>query len=311
MLLLYLFLVPSLGTYTFYYFGDPQIGFGTDGWEMDVSRFSQAATLAVSGGAKRVAIAGDLVNSWNNETQLEGFDSVWPSQFKNVSVDLVPGNHDVNSESSADSMLQQLDAYRQRYGLDYHISNGTDGTVKVALIGIDSEVLISNWTEFEDERTKQWSWLEQQLAALPNGTAIFLLMHHPPFTATEHENETYWNWPLGPRQQILALVRQYSIHHLICGHTHTTTTVVPDDKAFTIYTVGGTARVFDNNGYGYRIFDVSATINDNDSNLDGKSVAGYSVSTKYVKLPDQWQSMEECEDVSAGELSPHPYFCLD
>jgi len=296
-----LLLIHSLEAYTFHHFGDPQIGFGDDGWEMDVSRFSQAATLAVSGGAKRVGIAGDLVNSWNNDTQLNGFATVWPSQFKSIPVDLVPGNHDVNSESSsADQMITELNAYRARYGADYHTSNGTDGAVNIALIGIDSEIFISNWTELEDERNTQWSWLETQLKNIKNGTAIFLLMHHPPFITTEDEVESYWNWPMDSRQQILALVRQYKIQHLLCGHTHTTTVVVSADKAFTIYTVGGTARVFDDQGYGYRVFDVTASTQG----------AGYSVSTKYVKLPNQWQSKTDCVDVPAGELVHHPYFCI-
>jgi len=299
----FLFFVGFLSSeaYIFYHFGDPQIGFGLDGWEMDVSRFSQAATLAVSGAAKRVGIAGDLVNSFNNQTQLNGFSSVWPSQFKGVPVDLVPGNHDINSETdNATEMITMLNDYRARYGLDYHISNDTDGKVNIALIGIDSEVLISNWTELSDERTKQWSWLNTTLKSIKNGTAIFLLMHHPPFITTENETESYWNWPMGPRQEILGLVRQYGIHHLLCGHTHTTTVVVSGDKAFTIYTVGGTARVFDDQGYGYRVFNVTSSTQAPD----------YSVSSQYVKLPAQFQSDAPCVDVPAGGLTPHPYFCV-
>jgi 3',5'-cyclic AMP phosphodiesterase CpdA len=300
-MLLFCLLAVAQG-YVFHYFGDPQIGFGTDGWEMDVSRFSQAASLAVSGNARRVPIAGDLVNSWNNQTQLDGFNSVWPSQFKSVPVDLVPGNHDVNSEASSGSdMLTELNAYRSRYGIDYHISNDTDGSVNIALIGIDSEVLICNFTELDDERNKQWSWLETQLKSIKNGTAAFLLMHHPPFITTEDEVDSYWNWPTQVRQQLLALVRQYKIQHLLCGHTHTTTVVVAADKAFTIYTVGGTARVFDDQGYGYRVFNVTAS---------QSSTSGYSVNSVYVKLPNQFQSSEACVDVPAGELTPHPYFCI-
>jgi len=96
-------------------------------------------------------------------------------------------------------------------------------------------------------------------------------MHHPPFTATENEADSYYNWPLPVRQRLLALVRKFNVQHLLCGHTHTTTHVQPSDNAFNIYTVGGTARIFDQNGFGYRVF----------------TIIGDTVSQEYVKLDPQ------------------------
>jgi len=286
--------------FIFHHFGDPQIGFGTDGWENDVARFSQAASLAVGDNSSQVCIAGDLVNTWNNQTELDGFDSVWPDDFERVPVGLVPGNHDVNSEGSgADEMLTQLSTYRTRYGADYHSVFLSYGSIEVVLIGIDSEIFISNYTELDDERTTQWNWLEATLQNTTTKSAVFIFMHHPPFITTEDEVDSYWNWPSDVRAQFLSLIRSFNVQHLLCGHTHTTTLVTSADKAFTIYTVGGTARVFDDNGFGVRVFDVQ----DNGGGI-------WSVSSKYQQLPSIYQSNEPCVDVPIGPTHSHPYFCV-
>jgi 3',5'-cyclic AMP phosphodiesterase CpdA len=278
----------ALANLTFYHFGDPQIGFGLEGVAQDVARFAAAAKIATG----QVVIAGDLVNTFNNATQLAGFHNVWPARFVEQP-GLVPGNHDCNADGvSADQTLKMLAHYRSLFGNDYSLRRPPSATDRVCWVGIHTNTLIGNATELLIEADKQWSWLETTLQNCVNDTT-FIYMHHIPFLETENEAESYWTWPLKPRARFLKLVRQYHVKHLLCGHTHTTTTVTAADNAFTAYTVGGTARVFDNNGFGYRVFHVN----------NGQ------VTQSYVKLPAALQSSEPCRNVHAGDEAPHAYLC--
>ena len=88
-------------TETVHYFGDPQIGMGKLGPEMDKKRFEAAARE--SDGVAAVVVAGDIVNQWNNQQYIDLatevlalFDAPQGVHLTN-GVHIVPGNHDVDS----------------------------------------------------------------------------------------------------------------------------------------------------------------------------------------------------------------------
>ena len=84
-------------TETVYYFGDPQIGMGKSGWEMDRDRFAAAARA--SDGATAVVVAGDVVNVWDNQQYIDAASEVLAMfeapQGVHLSrgIHVVPGNH--------------------------------------------------------------------------------------------------------------------------------------------------------------------------------------------------------------------------
>lgn len=78
-------------------------------------------------------------------------------------------------------------------------------------------------------------------------------MHRHSFVQNEDENDSYYNMLLTERKRFLWLVRKNGIKILICGHAHKTEEIVSDNLDFVIYTVAGTAKAFDNLGFGYRI----------------------------------------------------------
>ena len=260
---------------TVVYFGDPQIGFGRSGWQEDELRFASAARAASN--ASAVVIAGDLVNVWDNATLTGGFDKVWPSMFDRQKVHLVPGNHDVNSDApTAASFKGQLDHYRTTFGVDYHSFE----TQFATFVMINSESLILpelglNCTGsatsqrccagsqcaaldkyIANETEAQWAWLEATLKAASKPHTI-LVSHHPPFLKSASEAHVYWNWPPGVRNRLLGLLSKYGVHDLLCGHTHTTTNRTVD--GFSIYTVAGTARAFDQNGCGVQVLTINSS----------------------------------------------------
>ena len=248
----------------FHYLGDPQIGFGHQGWQEDVKRFAQVATIASDANATAVVIAGDLVNVWNSPQLVGGFDSVWPKDFKSELTHLVPGNHDVNSEATtSDAFMEQLSHYRATFGANYH----SFSSEYAEFVMIDSESLIVPYLGMNgttdpgvlNETAVQWQWLE---AALQKANATdkhkIIVSHHPPFLGQENETHQYFNMPLEPRQRLMALARSYGVANILCGHTHTTTVRATTD-GISVFTVAGTARSFDKNGCGYRTLTVNRT----------------------------------------------------
>jgi hypothetical protein len=183
-----------------YYLGDPQVGFGTSGWQADVARFSYVAGLVANNSETAgVVIAGDLVNVWDNRTLMGGFDEIWPAHFdpaQRDDVHLVPGNHDVDSNAkTADGFLDQLAHYRSAFGPDYH----TFSTRFADFFLIDSEALIVatlglNGTVTDprilNETETQWRWLGDALNR-STGAHRVLVSHHPPFLGTEDEPHQY------------------------------------------------------------------------------------------------------------------------
>lgn len=249
-----------------FYLGDPQIGFSGNA-SIDAKRFGFAAAAAVAAGASHVVIAGDLVNIWNSSEQVSLYMSVWPSSFGSATAHQIPGNHDVNSESTSTAMaLNELDHYRTTFGKhDFSSFQTKFGWFSL----LNSEMLILpflglNGTTDPKILTPveaQWGWLEtelEQAAAAAGSPHVVLVMHHPPFIHDEDEVHQYFNWPLVPRRRLLALARKYNVGHFLCGHTHTTTSVSTSDNAITILTTAGTAVAFDQLGCGYRVVQLSA-----------------------------------------------------
>ena len=176
-----------------FYFGDPQIGFGHSGWIMDEKRFASAALAASNAGAAAVVVAGDLVNVWDNATQMGGFDQVWPTMFDRARVHLVPGNHDVDSMAENASVFRSmLDHYRASFGVDYHSFRTTFAT----FVMINSESLIAPhlglngtmdpWVLNQSET--QWAWLNDTLATASTARPhTVVVTHHPPFLKSPSE----------------------------------------------------------------------------------------------------------------------------
>ncbi|MFT5050730.1 MAG: 3',5'-cyclic AMP phosphodiesterase CpdA [Chlamydiales bacterium] len=220
--------------FSFVQIGDPQIGFG--GAYPAARRFERLAAEVDSAGMPFGIVVGDLVQDRTGREyrllrgSLDAFSL--PLAF-------VPGNHDVLD-------LPTLETYRADFGRDYYsfIYNGC------GFIGFNSELLEGSVEGgiSTEESAAQWEWFDKELVALKacGLRHTFLFLHRPP--------------PLGSGDDldpVIQRVREHGIQHILAGHWHTTEEVTAADGAFTIFTVGGTARVFDDRGYGYRIFDVT------------------------------------------------------
>lgn len=261
-------------TETVHYFGDPQIGMGKLGPEMDKKRFEAAARE--SDGVAAVVVAGDIVNQWNNQQYIDLatevlalFDAPQGVHLTN-GVHIVPGNHDVDSlAATAAEFREQLEHYRSTFGrgVDYHSFT----TEHATFVMVNSESLIAAEARPENSGAvrpgldvqavseEQWAWLETTLAEAAAGPKPHILpvMHHPPFLHTPDEPAEYFNWPPRARARLIALFQTHGVEHVLCGHTHDTTDV--RGAGLHVYTVGGTARTIDERGCGYSVVTITAS----------------------------------------------------
>ncbi|KAF4219678.1 hypothetical protein CNMCM6805_001709 [Aspergillus fumigatiaffinis] len=225
--------------------GDLQIGFGLDGWQNDTYRMGLAAQQVNTEDFDFCIAVGDLTND-RRDYQVQAFQNTFP-QFKKP-VYLLPGNHDISNVAT-------LEQFTRDYNVSDHSSFSHQGYRFVLL---NSVTLISNLTEFESYTAAEWAWFEDQLDAAHHAKEeIIVAHHHLPFEFTEDEADAYWTFPNRVRGRYLSLIKQYNVHHILVGHRHETKNIYASDKSFTIYIVAGTARFFDDNGFGINYFDVS------------------------------------------------------
>ena len=235
--------------FTFLHFGDPQIGFGRDGIQADKRRFIEAIRQANERKPAFVHIAGDLVHK-GTPAEYAALDDCL-KRFA-VPVNITPGNHDVADHAT-------LKAYRAKYGRDYfvHTHNNCDFVlVNSMLLSAEAPWFKEKDAKFRQEIDAQWQWLAKALAdaQAKRRTHVFLLTHVPPFLTREDEKAGYSNLPQDARARLLALCRKHAVRSILAGHRHRTVEIPAGDV--TIYVTGGTARVGDKRGFGYRVFTV-------------------------------------------------------
>ncbi|KAF7117686.1 hypothetical protein CNMCM5793_006809 [Aspergillus hiratsukae] len=225
--------------------GDIQIGFGLDGWQNDTYRMGLAAQQVNAEDFDFCIAVGDLTND-RYDYEVQAFQNTFP-QFKKP-VHLLPGNHDISNVATL-----------KQFTLDYNVSDHSSFSHHgYRFILLDSITLMSNLTEFESYTTAEWAWFETQLEAASHANEeIIVAHHHLPFEFTEDEADSYWTFPNRVRGKYLDLIKKYNVHHILVGHRHETKNIYASDKSFTIYVVAGTARFFDDNGFGINYFDVN------------------------------------------------------
>ena len=233
------------GASWFMHAADPQVGYGELGRDVDAQRFRRLLERAHALGAQFVVVAGDLVQdrTW---LQWRSFESA----RKDAAVPLyfVAGNHDVVD-------LDTLAAYRERVGPDHYVARRA-GVVVVAL---DSEVMRDTRIDAAEHAT-QWRWLEKTLATERCRQSVCVaVMHRPPFVERADERDTDQNWPASTRARLLSLFQRHGVTTVLAGHLHETREAFDAASGVHVYVVGGTARVFDERGAGYRAFQIGPT----------------------------------------------------
>lgn len=231
----------------FMHIGDPQFGYELDTKGDNLLRMQKITDAMQTENPDFVIIPGDFVENrlieewWAYEKSVENIESPMV---------LVPGNHDVVN-------MRDLQRYRKKMGKDY----GAYQFDWLTVLALNSEVMRNdriNNTEFET----QWQWFESAISTYQqsarNDKALIIVTHRPPFSRKVNEQENEVNWPPKTRLRLLNLAKMAGVKAIVVGHTHTTREIFVPDYGLTIYTVGGTARVFDDQGSGYRLFKMTS-----------------------------------------------------
>ncbi len=155
-----------------------------------------------------VVITGDLVNNRTDSNQIMAFKQITSLINKKIPVYIIPGNHDVGSKPTSETM----DFYFNNYSIDKFSFTRK----KVQLIGINS-ILINSGIAAE---TNQWEWLKKEFSEKSNTTRKIVFTHHPFFTTDINEKDSYSNIPQPKRQEYMELFKENSVVKIFAGHYH-------------------------------------------------------------------------------------------
>ncbi len=245
--------------FAFVQLGDPQIGFGYDGPEMDRKRLEFLVEKINEARPSFVLVTGDFTQG-NKKEEFDAYSKVIEKLLSPRYA--VIGNHEVGVPTKPRvlrSYGEQVERCRRKHGDDNVVFTYNN----CVFIGVNSQTLCVDETRAKgrtlEEARSTWQWLVSTLedARKKRRAHITIFMHIPPFVEKEDEKDGYYNLPGEQRKRFLDIVRRYGATRILAGHTHKTQEIRPADEAFTIYTVGGTSRISDDKGHGYRLFNVA------------------------------------------------------
>lgn len=190
---------------------DPQLGFYSQSSDFRRER-EQIMTFIEAINLLRpafVVISGDFVHQKDDEAQLAGFDSLCRKIDSHIPLYLIPGNHDVGNDMTAEGTKQ----FVRRYGSDRFVWKNKNGCV----IGFNSSEIRSGDPKREMD---EFQWIEKQLIKCRKCNHIILIGHHPFYVRSADEADSYDNIPLDVRSKYLNMFCQYGVDVVLSGHLH-------------------------------------------------------------------------------------------
>ncbi len=186
------------------------------GFEWDAARYRRAVEMINSTRPAFVLIGGDLIDDPTSDDQTEEFLSITAGVDPEITVRLVPGNHDI----APDAVIPTPDSiarYRERFGPDWY-SFVHDRTLFVVM----NTTVIDHPELVEDEWVRQREFLDTELSARSQRSIdhVVLVGHHPLFLNTPDEPDLYWNLPIERRAHILELAQRAGVRFGFAGHWH-------------------------------------------------------------------------------------------
>ena len=157
---------------------------------------------------KFVVITGDFVNQRTDTHQIKAFKRITSFINPKIPVYLIPGNHDVGSKPTSETM--------NFYFNNYPTDKFNFRCKGVQLIGMNSNLISSGITAEID----QLEWLKKTLSANSKATLKIIFTHHPFFITDIHEKDSYSNIPLAKRMEYMQLFKENGVRYIFAGHYH-------------------------------------------------------------------------------------------
>lgn len=185
-----------------------------EGFAWDADNLARAVDLANAIGGDFAVVGGDMVDDPTDPGQYAALRSI-ASRLESP-VHWVPGNHDAAFDTIVPTP-ESLEFYRSRFGADSYVFHhkGVAFIVANTLVWDHPESLAGGWET-------QLAFLERSLADAEAGGAAHIVVfgHHPLFTSTPEEEDTYWNIPSVRRAELLDLFSASHVSAMFCGHWH-------------------------------------------------------------------------------------------
>ncbi len=223
-----------------------------EGFEWDATRYRRAVDMINTIRPAFVLIGGDLIDDPNSDDQTEEFLSITAAVDPEITVRLVPGNHDIAPDALIPTPLS-IARYRERFGPDWY-SFIHDRTLFVVM----NTTVIDHPELVQDEWVRQREFLEGELFAANSRSVdqVVLVGHHPLFVNTPDEPDLYWNLPEERRTHILGLAKAADVRSGFAGHWHRNHIAVAD--GFTQVISGPVGYPLGDDPSGIRTVDVGA-----------------------------------------------------
>jgi serine/threonine-protein phosphatase CPPED1 len=222
----------------------------TKGYEWDAERYRRAVAAINVLRPAFVLVGGDLVDDPNSDDQTDEFLSITDTIDDDITVYLVPGNHDIAPDAVTPTPAS-VARYRDRFGPDFYAftHDGTRVVVMNTTVIDHPEFVVEEWEA-------QRAFLEEELTARRDAriNQVVLAGHHPLFLDSAEEPDTYWNLPLQRRKEILALARRAGVTIGFAGHWHRNH--LSTSSGFTQVVSGPVGYPLGDDPSGYRIVDV-------------------------------------------------------
>lgn len=217
------------------------------GYEWDANRYRAAVDVVNGLRPAFVAIGGDMVDDPNSEDQIDEFLRITATIDDDITVRLVPGNHDVAPDFTTPT-IESIAAYRQVFGPDRYVFDHA-GTRFVVV----NTPLIDHPESAPEEAEEQMGFLAEALSSGADETV--LLGHHPLFLGAANEEDTYWNLPSDSRRILLDLIHANGIRFGFSGHWHRN--AIATDGPYTQVVSGPVGFPLGDDPSGYRVVDVT------------------------------------------------------
>jgi len=218
---------------------DPQLGMG--GYAHDTLVLNRAVDQINEMEVDFVIFCGDLVNHASDSSFSDFLHII---SDLDVPYYLVPGNHDVGRIPNDTSLA----FYRNTFGKDYYAIHHKG----IAFLFTNSQLWIADAGE---ESQRQDSWFSETLQNIQPKDRIVVIGHYPIYIQEIDEEESYFNFPMDKRTELLDLFSSHNVKAYLSGHKHQL--VVNTFKGIQLVTGESTSRNFDDRPMGFRKWDVT------------------------------------------------------
>ncbi len=222
---------------------DPQLFWGdnVDNWRLTIEQINKIDP-------DLVIVCGDLTESPGNKKQIDVYTEMSKKLKATIKLYNVPGNHDVGTIPS----LESLAAYKENIGPLYYSFTHNDNL----FIILESSSIKSPTEKTQEYVDEQMKWLREVLSdsKSKNFTYKFVVMHHPIILESLDEQEQYFNMPHELRKELLSLFIDGGINIVFSGHLHQDRVVKFDDIELVVN--GSCGKALGQSSLGFRVVNV-------------------------------------------------------